>query len=97
MPDSADVLDILRSVSNEYQTSKGDAGLILLSEVNAVIREIEKLQSEVRELKSEKSELVNRNRILRDRLDLPADKVHPRLAILDELDALRKERNNVKP
>lgn len=51
--------------------------------------ELAALREENARLRADHKEMVARNKVLRDRLDLDAEKVHPRLAILSELDRLR--------
>jgi len=53
--------------------------------------ELAAAHAEVEKWKANHADMVNRNRLLRDRLDLPAGEVHPRLAILDELSRLAGE------
>lgn len=85
-----DLVKRLEAQIDEKYSIRGSLTGELLRE--SVIR-IHELEKELAQWKSNHSNLVDRCRLLRDRLDLPAEQVHPRLRILDELDSLRKKFN----
>lgn len=63
----------------------------MLDAVDAVVAEVKRLRAENAHWKANHDEMKARNDVLRDRLDLDAEKVKPRLALIDRYDALRIE------